>query len=69
MEEIENIFARKRNDGNYDILDVENGCDVTKLDLNEYPVDSDLSTRWEHPNGIVFTLEQVHRNDIEIEDY
>ena len=63
----ENIFARKRDDGTYDILEMEDGEPVTRIDINEYPVGSELSARYEHPAGIVFTLDQVVKNNIEIE--
>ena len=61
------IFARNRDDGNFDILETEDGDRITRLDLNEYPVGSQLSSRYEHPAGIIFTLEQVLKNSIEIE--
>ena len=61
------IFARKRDDGNFDILEIEDGEAVTQIDINEYPVGSELSVKYEHPAGIIFTLEQVLKNNIEIE--
>lgn len=61
------LFARKRTDENYDILFEKDGESVTQLDYNEYPVGSELSVRYEHPEGIVFTAEQVAKNNIEIE--
>jgi hypothetical protein len=64
----ENIFARKRYDRNYDILYVDDGFPVTRLDANVYPVDSNLSARYEHPEGIVLSREDVFKLRIDIEN-
>lgn len=66
-DDIGEIFARKRRDGNYDILYVEDGYPVTRLDANVYPVGSDFGARYEHPEGIVLTLRDVKKLGIEIE--
>lgn len=70
--EQEEIFARVREDGNYDILFSEDGSAVTTL--NTYPTPcwavgsrAGLSGSYEHPEGIVLDAAQVARLGIEIE--
>ena len=63
----EEIFARKNDNGNYDILYVEDGCAVRRLDCGEFPVNSEFGSRYEHPEGIEFTLEQVKKLGIQFE--
>ena len=60
------MFARKRDDGNYDILH-EDGSAATIIDANAYPVGSDLSTRYEHPEGIVLDLDGITACGIGVE--
>ena len=60
------MFARKRSDGNYDILN-DDGSIVTRLDVAVFPVWSDRGAGYEHPYGIVLTAEDVAIADIEIE--
>jgi hypothetical protein len=68
MQQINNeIFARKNENGNYDILYVEDGCSVTRLDCGEYPVDSEFGARYEHPSGIAFTFDQIKKLGIQFE--
>lgn len=63
----EKIFARKRKDGDYDILYVDSGEDVTRIDANVYPVGSSKSTRYEHPEGIILSKSDVNKLKIDIE--
>lgn len=61
------IFARKNDNGNYDILYIEDGYPVTRIDCGEFPVGSEFGARYEHPNGIEFTAEQVKKLGIQFE--
>jgi len=66
MQQINNeIFARRNNNGNYDILYVEDGYPVTQIDYGEFPVGSEFGTRYEHPEGIELTEEQVKKLGIQ----
>jgi hypothetical protein len=68
MQQINNeIFARKNQSGNYDILYVADGYPVTRLDCGEFPVNSKFGSRYEHPEGIEFALEQVEKLGIQFE--
>jgi hypothetical protein len=60
------MFYRINDDGNAIILH-ENGEMVTRIDANVYPVGSDLSARYEHPEGIVLTVEDAEKLGIEVE--
>lgn len=61
------IFGRINNDGNVAILYAEDGAAVTRLDANVYPVGSELSVRYEHPEGIVLTRSDAAKLGIKIE--
>lgn len=59
---MENFFARKRDDNDYDIL--YNGESVTRLPFEfplVWPVGSKLSAYAEHPEGIVLTKDDVEK--------
>ena len=59
---IEGMFGREREDGNIDVLYIEDGVAVTQLDVDGvYPVGSELGSRYEHPAGIVITPEDARR--------
>jgi len=60
------IFARPNEDGSYSILHVEDGQAVTRLD-GCWPLDSNLSGSYEHPEGIRLDAEQVQSLGIEVE--
>ena len=60
------MFYRINDDGNAIILH-ESGEMVTRIDANVYPVGSDLSARYEHPEGIVLTVEDAEKLGIEKE--
>lgn len=63
------VFGRINNDGYVDILYISDGERVTRLDVaGVYPVGSPFSTRCdEHKDGIVLTVEQCKKLNIEIE--
>lgn len=63
------VFGRINEDGYVDILYINDGEKVTRLDVDGvYPVGSPFSTkRDEHPFGIVLTVEQCKKLNIEIE--
>jgi hypothetical protein len=62
------IFGRINEQGNVDVLTVDEGEAVTRLDASVYPVGSSLSTRYEHPEGIVITRDDADAIGIEIEE-
>lgn len=62
-----NLFFRVNQQGHAVIFD-EYGWNVTKIDENVYPVGSDWSCRWEHPEGIVLTIEDAKKLGIKHED-
>ena len=59
------MFARKNDDGNYDIFE-NDGSATTKIDANVYPVGSSFSARYEHAHGITLTAADVEKLNIEI---
>lgn len=68
MTTLNEVFGRVNNDGNVDILFINDGDRVTRLNVDGvYPVNSALSTRYEHASGIVLTVEQCKSLNIEIE--
>lgn len=52
--------------GRIAILDASTGEAITRIDADQYPIDSDLSTRYEHPGGIVLSLDTARRAGITI---
>ena len=62
------VFGRVNQFNTVDILFINDGERATRLDVDGlYPVDSLLSTRYEHAEGIILTLEQCEKIGIEIE--
>lgn len=61
------FFGRLNDDGNVMVLHVEDGVEATRLDASVYPVGSDLSARYEHPAGIVISVDDAKKLGIEIE--
>jgi hypothetical protein len=61
------IFGRIDENGNVVVLYAEDGSAVTSIDENVYPVDSSLSARYEHAEGLVLTREDADSLGIEIE--
>ena len=68
---IEEIFARLNKKGNYDILTIDEGESVTRIDYEGAkticPIDSSFSIKYEHPKGIELSEYDVKRIGIEIE--
>lgn len=65
---LSNKFGRMRTDGNVNVLCIEDGEQVTRLEgLNIYPVGSDVSGDYEHPQGIIITLSDANKIGLEIE--
>jgi hypothetical protein len=60
------FFGRRNENGDILILHVEDVDAATRLDASVYPVGSDLSARYEHPEGIVLALEDAEQLNIEI---
>ena len=68
MTKVNEVFYRTDENGNAVILFKQDGEAVTRLDVdNTYPVNSNLSTKYEHPEGIVLSIEDAERLDIESE--
>ena len=64
----DDIFGRINEEGTVDVLYAECGTAVTRLDANVYPVGSDFGARYEHPEGIVLTLDDARKIGLTIED-
>lgn len=68
MMDLQDVFGRINSEGNVDILDINEGCRVNRLDVDGiYPVNSNFSTRYDHPEGIVISLADAQKLGIEIE--
>lgn len=68
MANLNEVFGRMNDNGNVDILYINDGERVTRLNVDGvYPVDSSLSTRYEHASGIILTVEDAKSLNIEIE--
>lgn len=68
MANLNEVFGRMNDNGNVDILSINDGERVTRLNVDGvYPVDSSLSTRYEHASGIILTVEDAKSLNIEIE--
>ena len=68
MTNLNEVFGRMNDNGNVDILYINDGDKVTRLNVDGvYPVDSSLSTRYEHASGIILTVEDAKSLNIEIE--
>lgn len=61
------MFGRINNVGNVDVLYVESGEVVTRIDANVYPVGSELSARYEHAEGVVLSRDDAEKIGLEIE--
>jgi hypothetical protein len=60
------MFYRINSDSNAVIFE-NDGSAATRIDANVYPVGSDLSARYEHPEGIVLTVADAEKLGIEAE--
>ena len=61
-----NIFGRMDEKGNVDLLDTESGEAATRCP-GCWPLNSDLSGDYEHPEGIKLSLDDAVKLGIEIE--
>lgn len=64
------MFGRKNKNGDINLLD-KDGYPITRLDDSYpiiYPVNSNLSAYYEHPNGLIITEEDAKKLDLDIED-
>lgn len=61
------IYGVENEDKNIVLFYAETGEPVTRLDENVYPVGSDFSARYEHPEGVVLEYEDAKNLGIEIE--
>jgi len=61
-------FYRVNDSGNAVILDTETGENITRFDANVYPVNSDTSVMYEHPEGIVLTVDDAESLGIHADD-
>lgn len=67
---INSIFGRVNSSGNVDVLYADDGYAVTRFDntiATVYPVDSDFSAAYEHPEGITLTQEDAEKIGLNIE--
>ncbi len=60
------MFYRVNENGNAAVFH-DSGEAVTKIDANVYPVDSDLSARYEDASGIVLTVADAEKIGIKAE--
>jgi hypothetical protein len=69
MDNLRDIFGRINENGNVDVLNIEDGSFVTQIKIdNLYPVGSNLSSYYEHAEGIEITREDAGRIGLEIEE-
>lgn len=61
------FFGRRTDDGHVIVLHLS-GEAATRLDASVYPIGSDTSARYEHPDGIVLTASDAAKLGIEIEE-
>ena len=59
-------FGRKTECGNIAVLDCE-GFPITRMDENIYPINSNLSARYEHSSGIIISIQDARKIGLEIE--
>jgi hypothetical protein len=62
------FFGALTEDGNVAVLHVEDGLAANRLDASVWPVGSQLSARYDHPEGIVLTREDAEKLGIEIDE-
>ena len=62
-------FGRLRDDRNVDVLYVDSGEKVTQVEEwnTIHPIKSRFSCAWEHPEGIVLSIEDAEELGLEIE--
>lgn len=59
-----NLFYRLDDQGNAVILHAEDGSAVTRIDASVYPIGSSFSTRYEHPEGIILSVDDARKLNI-----
>jgi hypothetical protein len=68
LTQLNEVFGLMREDGNVDIVYINDGDKVTELDVDGvYPVGSQLSVKHSHASGIVLTVDQCKELNIEVE--
>jgi hypothetical protein len=60
------MFYRVNENGNAVVFH-SSGEVVTKIDQNVYPIDSDFSARYDHPDGIILTVADAEKIGIAAE--
>jgi len=61
------FFGRLDAEGYVEVFHAEDGSIAIRLDANVYPLDSWVSAKHEHPEGIVLLREDAARLGIEVE--
>jgi len=64
----DDVFGRINEDGNVNVLYAECGTAVTRLNESVWPVGSEFGARYDHPGGIVLTLDDARKIGLTIED-
>lgn len=67
MLELNEVFGRTNEAGDVELFEITDGDRATRLNADVYPVGSQLSTRYEHAEGITITRDDAERLGIEIE--
>ena len=62
------FFGRVTPQGNVAVLHVDDGSAATRLDASVYPVNSELSARYEHAAGITLTTADAAALGLEVEE-
>lgn len=63
MKNSNEMFFRINNDGNAAVFH-NSGEPVTRIGADVYPVDSSVSARYEHPEGIVLSIDDAKKLNI-----
>lgn len=63
------FFARPIDAQTVAVLHIEDGEAATRLDASVYPVGSDLSARYEHPDGITLSIHDATAIGLDIEGW
>ena len=57
------MFYRLNDNGDAQIFE-DSGEVATQIDANVYPIDSNFSTRYEHPDGIILSVEDAIKSGV-----
>lgn len=60
------MFYRINSNGNAEVFN-DDGTVATRIDADVYPIGSDFSSRYEHPEGIILTVSDAEKIGIEAE--